>query len=131
MCRGEELELTCNTTELYRYLKWSFSVYNEQGVLNDYTCAVSSTDTSQQRSQIRINSTLFNFLRTSDQAMLPITTMTIDSVGNSLNGVAVGCTGMGNFEMMTARTTINIINESYQGWLSYCNSSYYIFFYTL
>ena len=50
--------------------------------------------------------------------MPPITTMRINSVGNSLNGVTVGCTGMGNFVMMTARTTISIINESYQGWLS-------------
>lgn len=117
VCHGEELQVTCNTTELYSYLRWSFSVYNEQGVLTDYIRTVSSIDASKQSSLIVINSTSFNFLRLSDQGEPPITTMTINSVGNGLNGVTIGCTGMGNFEMMTARTTISIINESYRGWL--------------
>ena len=117
MYHGEELQLACNTTELYSYLMWSFSVYNEQGVLTDYTRAVSSIDGSQQSSHIVVNSTSFDFLRISGQGVPPITTMTINSVGNSLNRVVVGCTGMGNFEMMTARTTIGIIDETYQGWL--------------
>lgn len=119
VCHSEQLQLICNTTELYRYLRWSYSVYNEQGVLTDYTRTVSSIDASQQSSHIVVNSTSFNFLRISGQGVPPITTMTINSVGNSLNGITVGCTGMGNLEMMTARTTISIINETYQGWLSY------------
>lgn len=117
VCHGEELQLTCNTTELYTYLMWSFTVHNDLGVLMNYTRGVSSIDRSQQNSQIVINSTSFDFLRISNQGMSLITTMTINSVGNSLNGVIVGCTGMGNFERMTATTTISIINETYQGWL--------------
>ena len=110
------IQLSCIAT-----LCGVFSVYNEQGVLTDYTRAVSSIDRSQQSSHIVVNSTSFDFLRTSGQAVLPITTMTINSVGNSLNGVIVGCTGMGNFEMMTARTTISIIDETYHGWLFSCS----------
>lgn len=91
-------------------------MYNEQGVLTNYTRTVSSIDASQQNSQIVVNSTSFEFLRISNQGVPPITTMTINLVGNSLNGVTVGCTGLGNFEMRTARTSISIINESYQGY---------------
>ena len=78
-------------------------MYNEQGVLTDYTRTVPSIDASQKSSQIVINSTLFEFLRISRQGVPPITTMTINLVGNSLNGVTIGCTGMGNFETRTAR----------------------------
>ena len=117
VCHGEELQLTCKATELYSFLRWNFIVYNDQGVPTDFTRIVSSIDASQQSSQIVINSTSFNFLRISGQGMLLITTMTINLVGNSLNGVSVGCTGIGNFEMMTARTRISIVNESHPGWL--------------
>ena len=117
VCHGEELQLTCKTTELYSLLRWSFIVYNDRGVPTDFTRIVSSIDASQQSSQIVINSTSFNFLRISGQGMPLISTLTINLVGNSLNEVSVGCTGMGNFEMMTARTRISIVNESHPGWL--------------
>ena len=115
VCHGEELHLTCTAIEQYSYLRWSFSVYNERGVLTDYIRTVSSIDESQQSSQIVVNSTLFSFLRISRQGVPPITTMTINSVGNSLNGVSIGCTGMGNIETRTARTAIYIIHERDQG----------------
>ena len=90
-------------------------MYNEQDMLTDYTRTVSSIDTSQQSTRIVVNSTSFVFLRISRQGVPLITTMTINSVGNSLNGVTVDCTGMGNFEMRMARTAINIIIERNQG----------------
>ena len=90
-------------------------MYNERGVLIDYIRTVSSIDESQQSSQIVVNSTLFSFLRISRQGVPPITTMTINSVGYNLNGVSIGCTGMGNIETRTARTAIYIIHERDQG----------------
>ena len=114
VCQNERLQLTCNTTEVY--LQWSYSLHNEQGLLMNYTRKISSLDISQQRSQIVVNSTLFNFLRISGRGLPLISTLTINSVGNSLNGIDIGCTGLAhNFESVvaTVTTTISIVNESY------------------
>ena len=112
VCHGEQLQLTCNTTEIY--LKWSYSLYNEQGLLINYTRKISSLDISQQHSQIVVNSTLFDFIRISDRGLPLISTLTINSVGNGLNGVDIGCTGLTqSFETAVATTTLSIINESY------------------
>ena len=112
VCHGEQLQLTCNTTEVY--LTWSYSLYNEQGLLINYTRKISSLDMSRQYSQIVVNSTLFDFVRISDQGLPLISTLMISSVVNGLNGVAIGCTGLTqDFETAVATTTLSIINESY------------------
>ena len=112
ICHGEQLQLTCNTTEMG--LKWSYSLYNEQGLLMNYTRKISSLDMSQQHSQIIVNSTLFEFARISDQSLPLISTLTINSVVNGLNGVDIGCTGLTqDFETAVATTTLSVINESY------------------
>ena len=117
VCRGDPLQLVCNTTEVY--LRWSYSVHNEQGVLTDYIRTVSSIDPSQQRTRIVVNSTSFDFLRISGQGMPLISTMTINSVETNLNGVIVGCLGIN--VQIEATTTINLVNESYLGELNYNN----------
>ena len=112
VCHGEQLQLTCSTTEIY--LKWSYSLYNEQGLLINYTRKLSSLDISQQHSQIIVNSTLFDFARISHQGLPLISTLMINSVVNGLNGVDIGCTGLTqDFETAVAITTLSIINESY------------------
>ena len=112
VCHSKQLQLTCHTTEIY--LKWSYSLYNEQGLLINYTRKISSLDISQQHSQIVVNSTLFDFVRISDRGLPLISTLTINSVENGLNGVDIGCTGLTqNFETAVATTTLNVINESY------------------
>lgn len=63
-----------------------------------------------------MNSTLFNFLRISGRGLPLISTLTINSVENSLNGIDIGCTSLAhNFESVvaTVTTTISIVNESY------------------
>ena len=112
VCHGEQIQLTCNTTEIY--LKWSYSLYNEQGLLINYTRKISSLDISQQHSQIVVNSTLFDFIRISDQGLPLISTLMINSVVNGLNGVDIGCTGLTqDFGTAVATTTLSVINESY------------------
>ena len=81
----------------------------------DYTRIVSSIDASQQHSQIVVNSTLFDFSRISGQGLPLISALMINSVIDNLNGVDVGCTGMGASETVTTISTIKIINESYLG----------------
>ena len=87
----------------------------------DYTRIVSSIDASQQHSQIVVNSTLFSFSRISGQGLPLISALMINSVIDNLNGVDVGCTGMGTSETTTTTSTISVINESYLGEL-YLNS---------
>ena len=112
VCHGEQLQLTCNTTDVY--LRWSYSVYNDQGLLINYTRKISSLDISQQHSRMVVNSTLFDFLRISGRGVPLISTLTIHSVENTLNGVDIGCTGLAHsYETAMATTTVSIINESY------------------
>ena len=87
----------------------------------DYTRIVSSIDASQQHSQIVVNSTFFDFSRISGQGLPLISALLINSVIDNLNGVDVGCTGMGTSETITTTSTISVINESYLGEL-YLNS---------
>lgn len=114
---GQQLVLTCNTTE--RFLRWSFSLLNEEGNIMIYTRAVTSIDGSQQVSHIIVNSTSFMFSRTSSQGMLPlISKLLINPLSNGLNGTKVNCTGVSdtvNDETSTSTTTIHIIRDSYAG----------------
>ena len=83
-----------------------------------YSRAVTSIDMSQQVSQIVVNSTTFNFSRTSHQGSLPlISTLLIIPVTHGLNRTKVNCTEVGNVlnsGPMTSATTINI-RDSYSG----------------
>ena len=91
-------------------------------MLINYTRKISSIDASQQQSQIAVNSTIFDFLRISDQGVPLISTLTINSVGNNLNRVDIVCTSLThNFEIAMAQTTISIINESYYNFGGLCH----------
>ena len=86
----------------------------------NYTRKISSIDVSQQQSQIVVNSTLFDFIRISGQGVPLISTLMINSVGNNLSGVDIGCRGQAhNYETAVARTTVIIINESYSNFGRY------------
>ena len=66
VCCSDQFQLTLNTTKVY--LKW---------MIMNYTRKISSVDISQQNSQINVNSTSFDFVRTSGQGLPLITTLTI------------------------------------------------------
>ena len=94
-------------------------------MLINYTREILSLDISQQRSQnlIVVNSTLFNFLRISGHGLPLVSTLTRNSVGNSLNGIDIICAGLAHgVETAVAITTVSIINESYYNFGGLYNS---------
>ena len=104
---GDPLELTCNTTG--NFLRWIFTVCDDQGVPLEHRRNINSQDESQQMSEIHVNSTTFTFTRISDQGMHPlISTLAIDSVSRDLNGTEVYCVDVGT--STTASTTIRHFN---------------------
>ena len=70
--------------------------------------SINSDDSSQQMSTTMVNTTLFNFTRTSTQGASPlVSTLTIDSVSTALNGTVVEC-----FEVdgpMAVETTLILV----------------------
>ena len=109
VCRvGDQLELTCNSTG--SFLRWIFTIGNEQGVPQEYRRNINSQDGSQQMSMIEVNSTTFTFMRISDQGVLPlISTLVINSVSSTLNGTVVHCVDVGT--STTASTTVHLIHN--------------------
>ena len=86
VCSGGQLELMCTTTG--EFLQWRFSVTSG---LND-TLAVTRTipaavPAGDAMLQFVVNSTMFNFSRTSAEGSLPmISKVIIGPVSSSLNG---------------------------------------------
>ena len=111
VCRtGDAVRITC--TASVEFISWSI-LQQRQGTLerisNDQT--INSRDASQM-TQVEVNSVLFTFMRTSARGASPlISTLSIDSVNNSLNGTVVRCSDVAN-PMTSASTRIQIIDAS-------------------
>ena len=111
VCRvGNTLNLTC--TASVDFIRWSISLVNEFGTLEEITATSNSEDESQQVTQRTVNSTTLTFMRSSAQGASPlISTLFINSLSVSLNGTVVLCTEIGG-SMMSDSTTIYIIELS-------------------
>ena len=72
VCSGGQLELTCTTKGTF--LEWKFSVILEnETTATDTSCIfVSSDSASAAMSLLMVNSTVFNFSRTSARDSLPV-----------------------------------------------------------
>ena len=95
---GEQLELTCSVTG--KFLRWEFSV------TGTFTPIISAGGPSGVPPPLTVNSTVFTFSRLSIQPL--ISTMTVNSVSEGLNGVQVHCVDEEASE--SATTTIHIID---------------------
>ena len=111
VCRvGDQLNLTC--TASVDFIRWSISLVNEFGTLEEITAQSNSLDESQQITQRTVNSTTLTFMRSSAQGASPlISTLFINSLSISLNGTLVHCMEVGG-SMTSASTTIYIIELS-------------------
>ena len=72
VCSGGQLELTCTTTG--GFLVWTFNVFrgNESTVTNILRNILSTDSAGGAMSELIVNSTMFNFSRTSAQDRLPV-----------------------------------------------------------
>ena len=112
----QHVELTCTTSA--SFIIWNFMLLNEWGLLRTYERL---EDVSQQASIVTVNSTTFNFMRSSAQNSSPLMSSLLICVGNetdrhhsNLNGTVISCTGvdlMGSARISTS-TTVYIIGSS-------------------
>ena len=86
---GDQLELTCTTTE--DLLQWRFSLILGNGTFTtEFSRTVHST--SGYLSHLEVNSIMFNFSRITSHGSVPvISTLLIGPVSNSLNGTVINC----------------------------------------
>ena len=107
---GDPLQITC--TASVEFMQWSIVVVNEHGMDEEITAIRNSLDFSSPPIERVVNSTTFTITRTSAQGESPlISALSIDSVNISLNGTVVNCMDA-NSEMVSASTTIQIIDTS-------------------
>ena len=118
MCVGQQIELTCTTNG--SFILWNFMLTNDQGIFRMYDRIISLVDPPQQASYLLVNSTSFNFTRSSTQNSSPLTTsllITVRNGSNTLNGTQINCTGiMGNIRMSTS-TTVHVMGDVHTGLL--------------
>ena len=109
---GDQLQIIC--TASLQFIRWNILQPNEQGTLAEPVnpVQINSRDANQMPRTITVNSSIFTFTRTSAQGATPlISTLSIDSVGISLNGTVVRCSNTSN-KSTSASTTIQIIDIS-------------------
>ena len=112
VCRvGDSLQLTCIAP--VRSLRWSILQVNDQGTLVGVTNSVLIDGSDDnQRKQSKVASTILIYMRISTSGASPlISTLSINSVSNSLNGTVVRCSDVTN-PMISASTIIQIANIS-------------------
>jgi hypothetical protein len=111
---GDPLQLTCTAALAgsVQTIRWSiFRVIIEQGTLSEITNSVliNYRDTNQIKSN-EVDSVTFTYARISAQgASPPVSTLSIDFVNISINGIVVHCSDVAN-PMTSASTTIQIID---------------------
>ena len=114
VCRvGDPLQLTCTPTASINFLEWNLRVVNDHGMVEEINAFSNSKDTTQQVTQITINSTTFIFMRSSAQNKSLVSTLFINSTSIGLNGTVVHCSDAGNSmsrNQTLASTTIRIID---------------------
>ena len=109
VCREQQLELTCTTTG--SFLQWSFSLIPEgETTTRRYSFTLTSLNPTNQAQQLRVNSTIFTFVRNSAANSSPlISRLVINGTNDHLNQTVVTCLDVEASE--SDSTTINIINE--------------------
>ena len=99
VCLGDQLELTCTTTE--RFLEWRFTLAE----MNNYQQLVSVT--TRVTVDLNVSHTLFIFSKNSTQNSLPlISALLINPASNILNGTVVNCV-----ERETGESSSTVINK--------------------
>ena len=108
VCRGHQLELICSVTG--SFLQWRFSLIREgETTPRPYMFTITSLNSDNQTQNLRVNSTIFTFARTSSQYSLPlVSSLTINAISDGLNGTVVTCSDIETSQ--SASTTININN---------------------
>ena len=102
VCSGDRLELMCTTTG--EFLQWRFRGINDTiTITRTIQAAVPAGDAMFQ---FVVNSTMFNFFRTSAEGSLPmiISKVVIGPVSSSLNGTMMNC-----IDLSTASSTATTI----------------------
>ena len=108
---GDRLQITC--TASVEFIRWSILKANEQGTLVETVTSaqINALDANQMIQRV-VNSSLFSFMRSSVHGALPlISTLSINSISIGFNGAVVRCADVAN-PMMSASTTIQIIDIS-------------------
>ena len=114
VCSGGQLELTCTTTG--EFLRWRFRAFRgNETISTEFTRTIASTVSAETISDLTVNSTVFNFSRTSARDSLPvISRLVIDPVSSGLNGTVINCVDLDTAES-SATTIITGERSSLQG----------------
>ena len=108
---GDPLTITC--TASVQFIGWRIMVVNEQGTLEEIIAFSNSRDRSKQVISIRVNSTMFTFIRSSAQEASPLTSMlSIDSVTIGLNGTVIHCMEAEGSMPASKSTIIQVIDAT-------------------
>ena len=108
VCSGGQLDLMCTITG--GYLQWRFSVSRGFNDLLPLRRIIQASFTDEESmTQLLVNSTMFNFSRTSAQDSLPVMSkLVISPVNDSLNGTVVNCIDL---DTSNSSSTTVIITE--------------------
>ena len=131
VCSGGQLELMCTTTG--GLLQWRFNVTRGINDLLTFRRSIQATRTDEgSMHQFVVNSTMFNFSRTSAQDSLPVMSkVVIGPVNGSLNGTVMSCVDLDT--LSSSSTTIIIVereplrgmhNKNYNGLVTITVISY-------
>lgn len=108
VCRGDQLELICNTTGAF--LEWRLCLISDGETTARKIIFIRIVTIFGQVPPLLVNSTVFNFSRIPAENTLPLTSrLLISPVSNNLNGTEVNCTNLETSE--TASTVVSIINK--------------------
>ena len=90
VCNGGQLELTCTTAG--RFLRWRFTVIRGNETITIIRTIQAAVPAGDAISHLTLNSTMFNFSRTSSEGSLPLTSkLVIGPVSSNLNGTVMNC----------------------------------------
>ena len=116
VCSGGQLELICTTTG--DFLQWRFNVTRGINDLFTFRRSIQATLTEEESMhQFPVNSTMFNFSRTSAQDSLPVMSkVVIGPISSGLNGTVMNCVDLDAPIISSSSTTIIVIErEPLQG----------------
>ena len=113
VCSGGQLELMCTTTG---DLEWGFNVFREnETTLTRASRIIPSAAPSPGETSQLINSTAFNFSKTSAEGALPVMSrLLISPVSRGLNGTVINCEDLSTADV-SSTTVIVRERDSLQG----------------
>ena len=113
VCSGEQLEFICTTTG---DLEWGFNVFREnETTLTRISRVVPSAAPSPGGTTSLINSTVFNFSKTSAEGASPVMSrLLISPVSRGLNGTVINCEDLSTADV-SSTTVIVRERDSLQG----------------